>query len=476
MPANRTNETDDTQDQDREKSRLLRQLPSIEAVLNSPEAKKLEEEYGRALLLEGLRNVVAEYRKAIHNGAFEIPSNQHILDICHERLGAILAPSLVPMINASGVIVHTNLGRAPLSIEAASAVNDVASSYSNLEYDTASGGRGSRTVHAENIIKRLTGAEAALVVNNNAAAVLLMLTALCSGMEVIISRSQLIEIGGGFRIPDVMAQSGAKLVEVGTTNRTHLADYSRAITENTAALFVAHHSNFKIIGFTTEPSLAEISQLANDHQLYSLYDQGSGALLDTALFGLDHEPTVPAGLLSGMKIVTFSADKLLGGPQAGIICGRSYLIEGIRRHPLARAVRVDKMALAALASTLRPYLTGRVTEEIPVWQMISQSGSELEARAIRWKKLLSSMGIQADVIDDFSTVGGGSLPGASVATSLLAISHKRVDELAAALRLYQTPVVGRIAEGQLLFDPRTVLPAQDETLLQAIAANVNLIS
>jgi len=476
MPSDRTTETDDTQDQDLGKDGLLRQLPSIDSILNSPEANKLEQEYGRELILEGLRHVVGEYRQAIHDGASEIPSNRRVLEICREWLGVLLASTLVPMINASGVVVHTNLGRAPLSPEAASVVIDIASSYSNLEYDNISGGRGSRTSHVENLIKRLTGAEAALVVNNNAAAVLLMLTALCDGMEVIISRSQLIEIGGGFRIPDVMAQSGAKLVEVGTTNRTHLADYSRAITENTAALFVAHHSNFKIIGFTTEPSLAEISQLANDHQLYSLYDQGSGAFLDTALFGLDHEPTVPAGLLAGMNIVTFSADKLLGGPQAGILCGRSHLIEGIRQHPLARAVRVDKMALAALGSTLRPYLTGRVTEEIPVWQMISQSGSDLETRAISWKESLRSVGIQAEVIDGFSTVGGGSLPGSSVATSLLAISHKRVDELAAALRVYQTPVVGRIAEGQMLFDPRTVLPAQDETMLQAIIANVKLIS
>ena len=476
MPSKRTTKMDDTQDLNREKSRLLRQLPSIDSVLIGPEAERLEQKYGRTLLLEGLRNVVGDYRQAIHGGASEIPSNQKILELCGNWLRVYLAPSLFPMINATGVVVHTNLGRAPLSHAAAAAVGDIANSYSNLEYDNKSGGRGSRTIHVENLLRRLTGAEAALVVNNNAAAVLLMLTALCSGMEVIISRSQLIEIGGGFRIPDVMSQSGAKLVEVGTTNRTHLADYSRAITENTAALFVAHHSNFKIIGFTTEPSLTEISQLAIDHQLHSLYDQGSGALLDTALFGLDREPTVTDGLLSGMNIVTFSADKLLGGPQAGILCGRSHLIDQIRRHPLARAVRIDKMALAAVAGTLQSYLTGHVAEEIPVWQMISQPQNEIEARANSWQESLLSMGVEAEVIDGFFTVGGGSLPGSSAATSLLAISHQKVDELAAALRVYKIPVVARIADEQLLFDPRTVLPGQDEMLLQAIVANVNLIA
>ncbi|HUS93601.1 MAG TPA: L-seryl-tRNA(Sec) selenium transferase [Patescibacteria group bacterium] len=476
MATNKTTEKDGAPDNNREKGRLLRQLPSIDSLLITPEAEKLETKYGKSLILEGLRNVIGQYRQAIHDGASEIPSNQDILHDCQEWLRIILAPSLIPMINASGVIVHTNLGRAPLSQAAASAMAEIAITYSNLEYDIQIGGRGSRTVHVENQIKRLTGAEAALVVNNNAAAVLLMLTALCSGREVIISRGQLIEIGGGFRIPDVMAQSGVKLVEVGTTNRTHLADYSRAITENTGALFVAHPSNYKIMGFTTEPLLSEIAQLAADHHLHSLYDQGSGAFLDTTRFGLEYEPTVPAGLLAGMNIVTFSADKLLGGPQAGILCGPSHLVEQLRQHPLARAVRVDKMALAALASTLEPYITGRVTEQNPIWQMISQSGSELEARAISWQESLLSVGVEAEVIGGFSMVGGGSLPGSQLATSLLAIGHQRVEELAAALRNYKTPVVARIVEGKLLFDPRTVLPKQDESLLQAIVTNVKMIS
>jgi L-seryl-tRNA(Ser) seleniumtransferase len=283
-----------------------------------------------------------------------------------------VAPSLAPLINATGVIVHTNLGRAPLSAQARAAVARVAAGYSALEYDLPAGERGSRSVHAASLLARLTGAEAAFVVNNNAAAVLLMLTALCQGREVIISRGQLVEIGGGFRVPDVMAQSGARLVEVGTTNRTHLYDYARAITPETGAILVAHHSNFKIVGFTSEPSLAELAALAREHELLLLYDQGSGALLDTAAYGLDPEPLVQDALAAGADLVTFSGDKLLGGPQAGILAGRRDLVAAVARHPLARAVRPDKLCLAALSATLVAYLTGRAPEQIPVWQMIAR--------------------------------------------------------------------------------------------------------
>ncbi|MEJ2746605.1 MAG: L-seryl-tRNA(Sec) selenium transferase, partial [Anaerolineae bacterium] len=366
------------------------------------------------------------------------------------------------------VIVHTNLGRAPLSQAVTAAVQSVSEGYSTLEFDLDSGKRGSRSVHAESLITRITGAEAATAVNNNAAAVLLMLMTLCQGREVIISRGQLVEIGGGFRVPDVMAQSGAKLVEVGTTNRTHLRDYEAAINENTAAILVAHPSNYKIIGFTTEPSLAELADLAHRHDILLLYDQGSGALLDTEAFGLESEPTVLDGLAAGCDIVCFSGDKLLGGPQAGVLCGRADLIAQIKRYPLARAVRADKMALAALAATLAYYVTDQALTEIPVWRMIARPLSEIAEEAKRWAAYLQQRGIEAEVMDGRSTVGGGSLPGTSLPTRLVAIKQPNAEKLAADLRGHTLPVIGRIQDDLFLLDPRTVLPEQVEHLLQAL--------
>jgi L-seryl-tRNA(Ser) seleniumtransferase len=295
-----------------------------------------------------------------------------------------------------------------------------------------------------------------------------MLTTLCQGREVIISRGQLVEIGGGFRIPDVMAQSGAKLVEVGTTNRTHLHDYRAALTENTAAILVAHHSNYKIIGFTSEPTLAELAELAHEHTVPLLYDQGSGVMLDVSPFGLAPEPTVLEGLAAGCDVLAFSGDKLLGGPQAGILCGRAELIARLKRHPLARAVRADKLCLAALAATLHSYATERVLQEIPVWQMIARPFDDLAATADTWAARWQEQGIKAVVVEGDSTVGGGSLPGTSLPSRLVAIEQPGVDELAAALRQHSTPVIGRIQDGRYLIDPRTVLPNQVESLIQAI--------
>ncbi|VAW39325.1 L-seryl-tRNA(Sec) selenium transferase, partial [hydrothermal vent metagenome] len=315
---------------------------------------------------------------------------------------------------------------------------------------------------------RLTNAEAALVVNNNAAAVLLMLTALCQGKEVIISRGQLVEIGGGFRIPDVMAQSGAKLVEVGTTNRTHLKDYTNAITEETAAIMVAHHSNYKIIGFSSEPTLAELAELTHAHNLPLLYDQGSGALLDSAPYGLEPEPTVLDGLAAGADIVAFSGDKLLGGPQAGILCGRQTLIAQLKQHPLARAVRADKLCLAGLSATLTHYLTDNALSEIPVWRMISRPLDEITSEADSWAERLQERGIRAESVDGRSTVGGGSLPGTSLPSRLVAIQQNNLDALATRLRQEKMPVIGRIQDGRLLIDPRTILPEQVEMLLQSL--------
>jgi len=452
-----------------EKENLLRELPSVDRLLNTSMAVDMTLAYGRSLTVESLRHSLEAARSAILSGqASYAPMNAVLVDNARVWLASFLAPTLRPVINGTGVIIHTNLGRAPLSEAARRAIEDAAKGYNTLEYDLASGERGSRAVHAEELLIRLTAAEAALVVNNNAAAVLLMLTALCRGKEVIISRGQLVEIGGGFRIPDVMAQSGAKLVEVGTTNRTHLRDYANAITENTAAILVAHHSNYKIIGFSSEPSLAELAELAHKHNLPLLYDQGSGALLDSAAFGLEPEPTVLDGLAAGADLVAFSGDKLLGGPQAGILVGQQELVAQLKRHPLARAVRADKLCLAGLAATLTHYLTDNALTEIPVWHMISRPLDEIASEADTWAARLQEMGIKAEVVDGRSTVGGGSLPGTSLPSRVVAIYLAAPDQLAARLRQEKVPVIGRIQDGRFLIDPRAILKDQVEMLLQSL--------
>ncbi|MCB8946346.1 MAG: L-seryl-tRNA(Sec) selenium transferase [Ardenticatenaceae bacterium] len=447
---------------------LLRELPAVDKLLRLPVTVEVMGRYGRLLTTEALRHTLDQTRSQILAGAAYVPAPAMLVDAAAQWLDEILAPTLYPVINATGVIVHTNLGRAPLSERAIGAITAVAHNYSTLEYDPLAGQRGSRTVHAEQLLTRLTGAEAALVVNNAAAAVLLMLTSLCQGREVVISRGQLVEIGGGFRIPDVMKQSGAKLVEVGTTNRTHLRDYQAAINENTAAILVAHHSNYKVIGFTAEPDLAELAELAHEHGLPLLYDQGSGAMLDVSQFGLEPEPTVLAGLAAGGDVLAFSGDKLLGGPQAGILCGRAELIAQLKRHPLARAVRADKLCLAGLAATLTSYVTEHALQEIPVWQMMARPLRELAETADTWAARWQEQGIKAVVIDGASTVGGGSLPGTSLPTRLIAIEQDDVEGLAAALRQHQPAVVGRIQDGRFLLDPRTVLPHQVEPFIQAV--------
>ena len=458
------------QSPDKEKiQNLLRELPSVDRLLNTAVAVDMTLAYGRTLTVESLRHSLDAARSAILNGqASYAPMNAILVDEARLWLESFLAPTLQPVINGTGVIVHTNLGRAPLSEATRAAIEATAKGYSTLEYDITSGQRGSRSVHAEQLLIRLTGAEAALAVNNNAAAVLLMLTALCQGKEVIISRGQLVEIGGGFRIPDVMAQSGARLVEVGTTNRTHLRDYAQAITENTAALMVAHYSNYKIIGFSSEPTLAELAELAHTHNLPLLYDQGSGALLDSAPYGLEPEPTVLDGLAAGADLVAFSGDKLLGGPQAGILVGQLDLVTRLKQHPLARAVRADKLCLAGLAATLTHYLTENALEEIPVWRMIARPLTEISAEADTWAARLQEMGIRAEVVDGRSTVGGGSLPGTSLPSRLVAIQAADPDQLATRLRQEKIPVIGRIQDGRFLIDPRTILPEQVELLLQSL--------
>jgi L-seryl-tRNA(Ser) seleniumtransferase len=448
---------------------LLRDLPSVDRLLNTAVAVDMTLAYGRTLTVESLRQSLDTARSTILSGqASYAPMNAILVDEARLWLESFLAPTLQPVINGTGVIVHTNLGRAPLSEATRAAIEATANGYSTLEYDIASGQRGSRSVHAEQLLLRLTGAEAALAVNNNAAAVLLMLTALCQGKEVIISRGQLVEIGGGFRIPDVMTQSGARLVEVGTTNRTHLHDYAKAITENTAAIMVAHYSNYKIIGFSSEPNLAELAKLAHAHNLPLLYDQGSGALLDSTPYGLEPELTVLDGLAAGADIVAFSGDKLLGGPQAGILVGQQALVTQLKQHPLARAMRADKLCLAGLAATLTHYLTENALTEIPVWRMIARPLAKIAAEADTWAARLQEMGIRAEVIDGRSTVGGGSLPGTSLPSRLVAIQRTNLDQLAARLRQERIPVIGRIQDGRFLIDPRTILIDQVELLLQSL--------
>jgi L-seryl-tRNA(Ser) seleniumtransferase len=389
----------------------------------------------------------------------------------------VLSPGLRPVINATGVILHTNLGRAPLSKAAVEAVARSAG-YSNLEYDLAPGERGSRYIHATELLRRTAGCEDALVVNNNAAALVLVLAALAAEREVVLSRGQAVEIGGGFRIPDIMGTSGARLVEVGTTNRTYISDYERAVGPETAAIMRVHSSNFRLVGFTTTPDIEELAALAHSAGVLCIDDVGSGALLDPSRYGLASEPLVQASLDAGADLVLFSGDKLLGGPQCGIIAGRSAAVGKLKRHPLARALRVDKLTLSALEATLLHYLRGEAEREVPVWRMISAPPEELRARAEGWAARLSESGVSCDVTEGMSAVGGGSLPGESLPTWLVAIDLSRgsatpesaAGQMAAALRVGTPPVVARVERGLVLLDPRTVLEGQDDALVSAVAA------
>ena len=446
----------------------LRDLPSVEELLEQPVVSPWIVEFGRGLTLEALRfsldQARAEFSQLNH-----VPSHEVLLDKAHHTLQAWTIPSLQPVINATGVILHTNLGRAPLSKAAIRATQDVSLGYSNLEYDLQTGKRGSRLVHAELLLKKLTHAEAALVVNNNAAAVLLVLSALAHRRRVVISRTQLVEIGGGFRIPDVMQQSGARLHEVGTTNRVHPVDYTAAIEETSPVLILhAHRSNFRITGFTSEPTLAELAEIAHHAGIPLIDDLGSGALLDTAAFGLEHEPTVLESLSAGADLVCFSGDKLLGGPQAGIIVGKTDLVSKLKKHPLARAVRADKLCLAALSATLLHYLKDEALQEIPIWQMISALPGTLQTRVQAWSNALGA----GEVIPSQSTVGGGSLPEEILPTYVLALAVRSPDRFLARLRQYQPAVIGRLEADKVIFDPRTVLEGQDQELLAAIRSSL----
>ena len=439
----------------------LRDLPSIDKLLNDLEGQRLVDHFGRELTTDALRSVMDRARSNYYLNR-QLPGLDDIYVLTRQTLDQWVLPSLKNVINATGVIIHTNLGRAPLSDATIKAMIGVGEDYSNLEYDLDRGVRGSRLVHAEELLKRLTGAEAALVVNNNAAAVLLCLTALAKRRRVLISRTQLVEIGGGFRIPEVMAQSGAKLVEIGTTNRVHLRDYIDAIEQQPIKLVMrVHRSNFSIVGFHTEPDLEEIAAITQSAGIPLIEDLGSGTLIDTSLFGLGHEPTVQETLRGGADIVTFSGDKLLGGPQAGVIVGAKSLIDKLKKHPLARAIRADKLALAGLSATLTHYLIGDVLEEVPVWKMITTQRNTLEKRVLLW---IEELGF-GKIVDGESTVGGGSLPGQTLPTALLGIRIQNPLKLLSALREQDPPIIARIFEDMVVLDPRTVRPDQDDLVV-----------
>ncbi len=440
----------------------LRSLPAVDVVLAHKGALDLMQQHSRDLVLMAVRAELAEARGAILAAQAVDCSPDAIIQRTGQRLRLEQQPSLRPVINAAGVIIHTNLGRAPLSDAALDAMRAAGGAYSTLEFDLGSGTRGSRLVHATELLRELTGAEAALVVNNNASALVLILSALAKGREVIISRGQLVEIGGGFRIPAIMAQSGARLVEVGTTNRTRLDDYADALSDETAMLLRVHSSNFKQVGFVQQPSLPDFAALARRENLLAVDDLGSGTLIDTAQFGLDHEPTVQESVAAGVDLLCFSGDKLLGGPQAGIILGKGEAIAQLKAHPLARALRVDKLTYAALLATLAHYRRGEALTRVPVWRMISRPLDDIAATAQHWARLTGGA-----VVSGESTVGGGSLPGASLPTWLLALDSANPEAVKAALRTAEPPVIARISDGKVLLDPRTVLPEQENDLLRA---------
>ena len=438
----------------------LRALPSVHQLLEEEPATALIAAHGRPLVRFAVQRALEDERR------------QATTDTAQARWARVEAtiqglrrPRLRPVVNATGVILHTNLGRAPLAAAAADATARIAGRYSTLEFDPLTGRRGRRHDLLGEPLRYLTGAEAAAVVNNCAAAVLLMLTALARGKEVIVARGELVEIGGGFRMPEVM-----RMVEVGTTNRTRAEDYAAAVTPKTVAIMKVHASNFQVVGFTESVELKPLAAIARQHHLLLLHDLGSGALLDTTAFGLASEPRIQDSLLSGVDLVASSADKLLGGPQAGLLLGRADLVERVMKHPLARAVRVDKLTIAALAATLDLYLT-QSFGDVPIWTMLSTSLDSVRSRAQAWQSRLAELGVAVELAAAESTVGGGSLPGERLPTTVVVITPRQggATDLLRRLREHEPPVIGRIVEERVLLDPRTVLPDEDDVVVDAVA-------
>jgi len=455
----------------------------VDELLGRPRLLALAEKAGRALVTQSARTVLANLRAQMKDetaGAGQSIDPEHIEALIVANVEALLAPSLRRVINATGVILHTNLGRAPLSAETAAHVVEAVTSYSNLEYDLETGERGKRDVHTSRMLANLVGAESAIVVNNNAAAVFLVLNTLSKGAETVVSRGELIEIGDGFRIPDIMAESGAVLHEVGTTNRTSIRDYERAINERTRLLLRVHPSNFRISGFTERPSLEDLVALGRRSQIPVFEDLGSGCLADLSAHGVS-EPVVAASCSAGASVVSFSGDKLLGGPQAGIIAGKKEIVERIRRNPLFRALRVDKLTIATLEVTLRAYLRGAL-DEIPALRMIRLSAGEISKRAEKLIAQLQSLVSNPNdatlrLTSGFSVIGGGSTPDQQLPTTLITVASSRhsASDLEARLRkpANATAVIARIEDDHLILDLRTVSPAEDSELASALAAAIN---
>ena len=462
------------------RQRRLREIPPVNLVLGTSVVQELLSRHERELVTEVVTDTLRAVRAEIVKAKDE--SELSLLELTadalgqrvRERLDGRLRPSLRRVVNATGVVLHTNLGRSPLAQEALAQVIEVGARYNNLELDLSTGERGTRYAHVEEILCRLTGAEAALAVNNNAGAVLLILSALCKDREVIVSRGELVEIGGAFRVPDVMIQGGARLVEVGTTNKTHLKDYESAVTADTGAILKIHTSNFKIIGFTAAPKIVELAEAAHRHKRPFLVDWGSGVFVDLEQFGLEHESTIPEVIRDGADIVTFSGDKLLGGPQAGFVVGRRDLVERCRRHPLTRALRIDKLTLAALEATLKLYLEPeKALARIPILRALAATRDELQPVATRLAAAILQMVPTAavEVQEGFSQAGGGSLPGVEIPTMLVAVRTERpVHELDAELRRHDPPVMARVHNGQLLLDTRALWPDDIAVIASALKA------
>ena len=467
---------------------ILRRLPAVDALLHSETAVNLLPQVGAKHLTALIRGVTdllrKEVRAEITNNSINVEnySRQHLFEKAERRLSTAWQNEenlgLRRIINATGVVIHTNLGRAPLSENARKAVFEAAARYCNLEFDLETGQRGRRGARAENLLAEITGAESALIVNNCAAACVLVLTALAKGGETIISRGELVEIGGDFRIPDVMIQSGAILKEVGATNRTRISDYENAIGENTRLIAKVHPSNYRIVGFTSTPGIAELADLAHRNDVLLYEDAGSGALLDLSEFGLSDEPVIPHSVAAGADIVTFSGDKLLGGAQSGLIVGRKDVVEKLRKHPLYRALRVDKLIYAALEATLEAFRRETALQEIPVLRMLTMTNAEVKERALQFaKKLREKLGensaLQFELIEGNSVVGGGSAPMVQPITTLLAVTHKEISagDLERNLRMSKPPIITRIVDDKVLIDLRTVSGSEEVEILKTLITN-----
>lgn len=455
---------------------LLAKLPKVDKVMQAEVISAWQAELDLDYIKETIQLEIDKIRQRILEGEAtdpEVVAFDQVVNQVNDALTIRVQPSLKPVINATGTVLHTNLGRAPLSEEVVQAIAELAPSYSNLEYDLAAGKRGSRYVHLKDVLKQITGAEDALVVNNNAAAVLLMLSALTEKQEVLISRGELVEIGGSFRIPDVITRGGAHLREVGATNKTHLKDYQQALSDQTGAILRVHTSNYRLVGFTDHVSDHDLVELAHEKGVLALNDLGSGLFLDMQQFGLPYEPTVQEAIRAGFDVVTFSGDKLLGGPQAGIIVGKKHLLDKIRSHPLTRALRTDKVTLVALEVTMRQYLNPEVAlEKIPVLQKISQSLDQLQAKADKMIRAINDLSEdwQAERQPGQSQIGGGSYPGSTLPTALVQIAHAHCSaaQLEHYLRTRTKPIIARVQQDYVQLDVRTLLESEMDEIIQVL--------